>query len=320
MSVKSKALTVGMAILLTVIAATTALAGHQLSGVKSYTGCLVPNDGVIVKIKEGDAPKSACAGGQVQAHFSGGDIAKISVGSGLTLPNGGDNGEVRIELAAGQTLPSGCADGRVAEWDTAPDPDRWVCGVDDDTTYSASTGLDLSAGNAFSIEPAYRVKNTPDCSNGQFATGFDSDGAIQCQAPTPSGVEVWQKTAGSQALPKGEGVDVIIMSLEPGTYLVTAVATIRDGGGDFRDEEVSVECKLRNGANATLPVKESQVDIGEELGLDGPSGTAVVHGAITLASADSVRFTCTSTEGDDEPDQASNATLTAIRVGTLHTP
>ena len=34
----------------------TALAGHQASGVKSYTGCLTPGDGPIIKIKEGNAP------------------------------------------------------------------------------------------------------------------------------------------------------------------------------------------------------------------------------------------------------------------------
>ena len=74
--------------------------------------------------------------------------------NGLSLPNGGDNGEVRIELAAGQALPQACADERVAEWDSTTS--RWICGIDDDTTYSASTGLDLSAGSAFSIEPGYR--------------------------------------------------------------------------------------------------------------------------------------------------------------------
>jgi hypothetical protein len=60
--------------------------------VKSFTGCLVPGDGVIIKVKEGNAPKSTCAGGQTQVHLSGGDISKISVTGALT--GGGDNGEV----------------------------------------------------------------------------------------------------------------------------------------------------------------------------------------------------------------------------------
>ena len=121
---------------------------------KSYTGCLPPGDGPIIKIKEGNSPRSACTGGAVEVHFSGGDITKISVSGALELgPNGGDNGHVEISLKPGFSLPQGCATGRVAEWDGS----KWVCGVDNDTTYSAGTGLDLSAGNQFSIDPAYRV-------------------------------------------------------------------------------------------------------------------------------------------------------------------
>ena len=82
MSKRSKPLAFVVCALVVAITATTALAGHQTSGVKSYTGCLVSGDGVMIKIKEGNSPRSACAGGQVEAHFSGGDITKISVGSG----------------------------------------------------------------------------------------------------------------------------------------------------------------------------------------------------------------------------------------------
>src|SRR3954452_22518575 len=67
----------------------TALAGHIGENVKSYTGCL--KDGVITKVAEGNVPKSGCNSGQTEAHFSGGDITDISVGNGLTLPEGGDN-------------------------------------------------------------------------------------------------------------------------------------------------------------------------------------------------------------------------------------
>jgi hypothetical protein len=300
----------------------TALAGHQTSGVKSYTGCLVSGEGVLIKIKEGNAPRSACTGGQVEAHFSGGDITKISVGSGLSLPNGGDNGEVRIELAAGQTLPQGCADGRVAEWDSGTS--RWICGIDNDTTYSAGTGLDLSAGNAFSIEPAYRIPDKKCSTTGQFARGFDSNGEIQCAAPASAGVAVWQMRRGTDGvivLPKGEGVDLIIMPLPAGTYLVNAVATVGDRSGTINgDEQAHVTCSLRNGAFAPLPAIESTVDIGEELFDDGPEASAVVHGAITLASADSVRFTCTARHGDSEPDEADNVVLTALKIEALTTP
>ncbi|HJR94925.1 MAG TPA: hypothetical protein VJ807_05765 [Gaiellaceae bacterium] len=302
--------------------AAVAGAGHQTSGVKSYTGCLVSGEGVLIKIKEGNAPRSACTGGQVEAHFSGGDITKISVGSGLSLPNGGDNGEVRIELAASQALPQGCADGRVAEWDSGTS--RWICGVDDDTTYTAGTGLDLSAGNALSIEPAYRLPNKACPTAGEFARGFDASGTIQCQAPAPAtaGVEVWQKirptdtvAGGVIVLPKGEGVDLIAMPLPAGTFLVTAVAPLEDRGDDA---EFNVICGLRNGAFGHIPVHASRVDIsGESL---EAAAVATVHGVVTLASADTVRFTCNSSSGDSDPEQAESATMTAIKVGTLHAP
>ena len=311
-----RALALAVAAVGVVAIAGTAVAGHQTSGVKSYTGCLVPNDGVIVKIKEGNAPKSACTGGQVEAHFSGGDITKISVGNGLTLPNGSDNGEVRIELAAGQTLPSGCAAGRVVEWSGS----AWICGVDNDTTYTEGTGLDLT-GTTFSIQPDYRVKNNPDCESGKFATGFDGSGTIQCTAPPASGVEVWQSirptdtvVGGVIVLPKDEGVDLIQIPLPAGTYLVTAVTTISDRNSD---DEIGAKCRLRNGAFLPLAVHSSTVDIGK--GSLEATGVVTVHGVVALASPDTVRFTCTAFGGDSEDDQADNATMTAIKVGTVHT-
>jgi hypothetical protein len=294
-----------------------ALAGHLGSGVKSYTGCLSTGDGVIVKVKEGDSPKSACSGGQTQVHLSGGDITKVSVTG--ALQGGGDNGEVTISLKPEFTLPSGCATGRVAEWNGT----AWSCGIDDDTTYTAGTGLDLSGGNAFSIEPGYRIPGKSCTTSGQFATGFDGDGDISCQEPSNAGVEVWYKTraiAGTVVvLPKGEGVDLITMPLQAGTYLITAVATVGDRDGTaLGDEEVSVRCNLRNGAFADLPVAAGFVEIGEEVFDDGPSGSIAIHGVLSLGTADTVRFTCFSRHGDSDPDQASDVTMTAVKVGTAH--
>lgn len=300
----------------------TALAGHVTGAVKSYTGCLVPKDGVIIKVKEGTSPASACTGGSTQVHLSGGDITKISVSGGLTLPNGGDNGEVTIALDPKYSLPQTCSNAQVAKWQGSTT--SWVCAADDDTTYSAGTGLDLSSGNAFSIEPAYRVPGKACATAGHFARGFDSGGAIQCAAPgAAAGIEVWSKVrpavgAGTViVLPKGEGVDVIEMPLPAGTFLVTAVTPVSDRNSD---EEVSVTCWLRDGAFGDLPVHAGWVDIGEESGGLGPTGAVMVHGLLTLASADTVRFTCRSSFGDSEPDQAEGATMTAVKVGTVHTP
>ena len=320
--IKRRPLALAIALIGVVAISGTALAGHQTSGVKSYTGCLVSGDGVIIKIKEGSSPRSACTGGQVEAHFSGGDITKISVGSGLSLPNGGDNGEVRIELAAGQALPQNCTAGRVAEWNGS----AWVCGVDNDTTYSAGTGLDLSAGNAFNIEPAYRLPDKACATAGQFSRGFDSGGVIQCSTPASSGVEVWATSVAPDlsdaiVLPNGEGKDLTTLALPVGTFLVTAVAIVSDRSGSAGDEEVSVVCGLRNAAFGEFPVADGFVDIGEEdADNNGPAGSAVVHGLVTLANPDTVRFTCTSLQADSDGDEAQGVSITAVKVGTLHTP
>jgi hypothetical protein len=297
----------------------TALAGLAGS-VKTFTGCLSSGDGVIVKVKEGDNPKSPCTSGQTLARLSGGDITKISVSGGLTLPDGGDSGDVTIALDPKYSLPQNCASGQVAKWNGATS--AWVCAADNNTTYSSGTGLDLT-GTTFSVDPDYRVKNTPDCDSGKFATGFDGDGGIQCSAPAapPAGIGVWHKTrpadfsGGVIVLPKGEGVDLIMMPLPAGTFLVTAVATVSDRNSD---EEVSVVCRLRDGASIPLPIQDSWVDIGDGTSGVGPKGTSVVHGVITLANPDTVRFTCFSEFGDSDPEQADNATMTAVKVATLH--
>ncbi|MBD0329755.1 MAG: hypothetical protein ICV64_06595 [Thermoleophilia bacterium] len=307
-------LAVSVALLAITAVGGTALAGHLASEVKSYTGCLVTSSGTLVKIKEGDTPAAACTSGQVQVHFSGGDITTISVTGGLT--GGGSNGEVTIGLDPKYSLPQGCSGAtNVAKFDGT----AWVCAMDNDTHYFAGTGLDLN-GSSFSIEPGYRVPGKSCGTAGHFARGFDSNGDIQCSAPAANGLEVWQKARAYPAvtvvrLPKGEGVDVLIMPLPAGTFLLTAVAELESESGD---DELHVTCFLRNGAFSPLPVHNSTVDIGD--GSNHPRSTAVVHGVVTLASADNVRFTCSSHFGDGDPDQVWGATVTAVKVGTVHTP
>ena len=78
-----------MALLLAMVAV-PALAGHQGSGVLSYTGCINATH-KLIKVAVGDAPSSACdpALGQIQAHVSGGDITSVTAGTGLNI-SGGD--------------------------------------------------------------------------------------------------------------------------------------------------------------------------------------------------------------------------------------
>jgi hypothetical protein len=278
----------------------TALAGHVTSGVKSYTGCLVPKDGVIVKVKEGDAPAGPCTAGMQQVHLSGGDITKISVTGALT--GGGDDGEVTIGLKPEFTLPSGCASGRVAEWSGT----AWACGIDDDTTYTAGTGLDLS-GNAFSIEPAYRVKNTTDCSTGQFATGFEDDGDIQCAAPAAQGAEAWIKRVSRADAPQtgSAGGDALVaaLSLPAGVFLIHVTAV---GADDFDGNgEISISCSLT----------PNLVDrIGAEGDAESDDEAAItMTEVVSLAAPGNVEFRCRSLSGSDHLE---SIRLVALRLAS----
>lgn len=238
-----RAAVLALAALVVVALGGTALAAFPTSDVKSYAGCLVSNDGVIVKVKEGDSPKSACTGGQTLVHLSGGDITKISVTGALT--GGGDNGEVTIGLKPEATLPSGCANGQVAEWNGS----AWVCAVDNDTTYTAGTGLDLSAGptNAFSIEPGYRLPGKSCSTSGEFARGFESDGDIQCAAPS-AGAQVFANLMSPESgigIPDdGLSHQVVSLTVPPGAYSITTVGN----GTQAEDREWQLLCRLSTGS------------------------------------------------------------------------
>lgn len=221
----------------------SAFAGHLASGVKSYSGCLVSKDGVIIKIKEGTAPTSPCTGGQVQVHFSGGDITKISVTGALTVtPAAGDDGEVTIGLKPEFTLPSGCTTGAITEWNGT----AWACGTDEDTTYDSGTGLALN-GTTFSIAQDYRVKNTPDCPSGQFGTGFDASGTIACAAPA-AGARAFaslQSPASGIGIPDdGAPRAIVTLTVPAGTYSITAIGSTSQAS----DREWSVSCALVAGS------------------------------------------------------------------------
>jgi hypothetical protein len=301
--VQRRALALAVAALCVVALTGTALAGHQTSGVKSYTGCLVSGDGVIIKVKEGNSPRSACTGGQVEAHFSGGDITKISVGSGLSLPNGGDNGEVRIVLDASHSLPQGCTTGRVAKWNGS----AWICGVDNDTTYTAGTGLDLSAANAFSIEPAYRVKNTPDCSSGQFATGFDGDGNVQCQSPAAQALPWVQASFEGGSIPDDGALHVFAsVGVTPGTYLVVAKGAITSE--ENVDQFKNAQCRIDDGG-----FEVDVVFLSDDQLNDVPTTPFALTGIRTVTSG-SLDLECRAGEGADGVGLR-DGRIIAVRIG-----
>jgi hypothetical protein len=190
--------------------------------VPTVTGCLANKDATLIKVKLGDAPASPCSGGQTLVHLSGGDITSITVGEGLT--GGGTNGDITIGLDASFTLPQGCVAGDIVEKTSS----GWTCGIDDDTTYSAGTGLDLSVGNAFSIEPDNLVQNGEACTTGQLVTGINSSGHITCAAPpAPSAGQYVSTSVAAVGIPDDDAYHSI-GALNPGggTYFIIAKAVV----------------------------------------------------------------------------------------------
>lgn len=242
----------------------TAAAGHLTSNVKSYTGCLASGDGVIVKVKEGDSPASRCAGGQIEVHLSSGDVTGVLTPTGSGLQGGGTNGSISLSIATGFKLPQGCANDDIPKWNGT----SWTCGQDANSTYTAGTGLDLTAGGEFSIESGYRLPTTAAagdsivsngsgtwtteqftkageaCATGQFVRATSSSGGLTCAAPTGGGVTYVSTSVAGVGIPD-DGADHQIAALTPGagTYfvIVKGKLTSQLNVDDFS----AVGCELR---------------------------------------------------------------------------
>jgi hypothetical protein len=293
----------------------TALAGSA-GTVKTFTGCLSTGDGVIVKVKEGDQPKSPCSSGQTLARLSGGDITKISVTGGLTLPDGagtGESGDVTIGLDPKYGLPQSCASGDVAKWSSSTS--RWICAADNNTAYAAGTGLDLSS-NTFSIDDDYRVKNTPDCDAGTFATGFTGSGTIECAAPpAASGLQAYAAQRATPLLLAGE-MTVISKSVPAGTYVVFASAELySEDDNDTSMGYCSIPGYVTSGGDLWGGAVLGHELDDDDTDLDtGNTESLSLTSTVTLASPGAIELKCKETEADVD---LSRAALVALKVGAL---
>jgi hypothetical protein len=281
-----------------------AVAAFPDTNVDTYTGCLNiggTSGGQIGQVAVGLSPLKPCGSNQKLVHLSGGDITKVTAGSGLTAsPAGGDNGAVTLSLDGAHSLPQGCTSGQVAKSNGS---NTWNCGNDNDTTYSAGTGLTLS-GTQFSIASEYRVKNTPDCDSGKFATGFDdSSGEIRCAAPTTGAVAGYW-TSGHSDLAGTE--TVVSKSLPAGNYLILGNVAMQnvdissESTGDCRlvvGNDTSDFAGLLRFAEAGEPADRGWASL--SVGADFAGGT--------------VKIECTEEDADVEVD----ASLAAIRVDSL---
>jgi len=148
-------------------AAGGAVAAFPDSNVDTFTGC-VNGGGQIGSVANGANPLKSCGSNESVIHLSGGDITKVTAGSGLT--GGGDNGAVTLALGSGFQLPQSCAAGKIPRWDGS----AWQCA--DQQTYTSGDGLDLT-GNQFSVKSGYQLPQG--CANGEVATS-KGDGTWKC--------------------------------------------------------------------------------------------------------------------------------------------
>lgn len=111
-SVGRAILGLGLVALLVAAIPTLAPAGHQASGVASYTGCLNLRYGLLYNVAVGDAPSGSCKSGDVHAHLSGGDITGVAAGNGLTGGGAGGSTTLEVDTDAIQARVDGaCASG-----------------------------------------------------------------------------------------------------------------------------------------------------------------------------------------------------------------
>jgi hypothetical protein len=285
-----------------VVVAGTAIAAFPDTDVKTYTGCLTTG-GTVNYVKEGTAPLQPCSSPKQQVKLSGGDITKVSVTGALT--GGGENGAVSIGLDASKTVPANCSAGQVAKWGTT----AWGCGTDNDTTYTASTGLDLAA-EAFSVKPSYRLPQG--CGNGAVAKS-DGSGGWTCATDAIGGgptayfntnehvVESftgWQEVGGLSGLPGGSYV------------FTTAIHNRAYITAEGVNSQALLCITLVNGqetdARLVIPQHEDGSDVW----------------AATVPAGSSVGVTCVLRESNggffEDDATLANAHVTALRLGALN--
>jgi len=277
------------------VVAGTAIAGHIGSDVKSYTGCLSVSGGTLTQIKEGNAPLFACGKNMVEAHFSGGDITAVRTPAGSGLTGGGENGALSLSLDAGHSLPQGCDSFEFPMKNSA----GWVCADHENGTGLALTRSLLSTGNSveYAIASAYRVKNTPDCSSGQFATGFDSDGDIQCTAPPAATLQAFSAPQANfdsgQGIPDDGAFHVMASVTVPaGNYVITAKGRITSAGNV--DDFSSTECQIQSGATIYDSMRWGSVTID-----DNPSTTLALAG-LGQSAGGTIALACAADSGADD--------------------
>lgn len=215
----------------------------------------------------------ACTSGQVAEwngttwvcaadNDSGGDITGVTAGTGLA--GGGTTGSVTLAAdttylqrrvsntcAVGSSIRTVNADGAV------------ICEPDDDTTYTASTGLTLS-GTQFSLAAPYQLPQT--CTNGQTAEWNGT--AWVCAADDNSGGDITAVTAGTGLT--GGGTTGSVTLTADTTYLQRRISSMCAVGSSIRaiNADGTVTCEADD--NTTYTGGTGLALIGTQFSLSTP--------------------------------------------------
>jgi len=252
--------------------------------VPTYTGCLNPNSGSVTKLKIGSAPLLACQNPDVVVMFSAGDITKISVTGGLT--GGGDNGDITIGLDPKYALPQSCPTNYIAKWSGT----AWTCAADNDTTYLASTGLELLASPLrFAISEAYRLPQS--CTDGAVAV---KQGTGWVCGSFPSGAVYDVASLGEQGIPDDGNPHTLAQTgtVPAGTYSVVAkgIFVSDENVDDFSATSCSI---LSTGTGF------DEVRLGSTVVNDVPEIPFALATKIVLTASGTIRVSCIADQGAD---------------------
>lgn len=263
----------------------SALAVFPDSGVTTYTGCLT-SGGNVNYIKAGDSPSQPCATQKQEVKLSGGDITRVAVTGALT--GGGDNGAVTVGLDSTKTVPSSCSSGQVPKWNGS----AWTCGADNDTTYSAGTGLSLSNANVFSVQSDAFTKKDQSCSSG-FVTGTDSGGTFTCGTPASLPVYRQHVISGSEESVGDGGREwktVATLSLPAGNFAITAALSANNNDYDVQ----TFECKVEGSGVSATSGDWSYNNVLASSGTDEVAHTDgfTLAGLVQLGSAGTLDISC----------------------------
>jgi trimeric autotransporter adhesin len=157
--------------------------GLTLSGVQFSVaaGYRLPEGCANGQIAEWDGRAWVCGDDDTGGGSGGGDITAVYAGTGLS--GGGDTGAVTLSADATylqRRVTGTCASGnaiRVVNADGTV-----TCDPDDDTTYTAGTGLSL-VGTTFAADTSYLQRRvTGTCTSGNAIRVVNADGTVTCQA------------------------------------------------------------------------------------------------------------------------------------------